>query len=356
MNADLGLGFDLFQWSGGSVTSTVNAGGDDTALPADSTDYINTDVTVDTIEIIGGTLAFNANLFINFDNLIVREEDTTNNPTAVTQTGGLYIVAFSIAETQGGAATPRGGTASFLAGSYTLASGASLSASDTITIDGGSVTVSGDAVFGGGDIILNSGMLTTLAATGMETNDGLVDLGDRDSTFTMSGGVLAASVSMGVESQMGEGGGADNFIWSGGTVSGAVDLGDEADILTLSGTAGTFGVGGSFDGGAGSDTIVLSGSSDLTLDGSKFTGFEELSLESNIAVTLSSSLTIEELLTIFDGTLNVASGSVLTLSGSALLFGGTISGAGSLSGKHRRQHLYVGWWHVRCGNADGSWC
>ena len=278
-----------FTLSGGTVTVAVDLGdGADSFAWSDGSLGSGGEVDggdgVDTIALSGSTaLTLDTSKFDNFEALTMANTDT------VTQDGDLDLGS--------------SGSATFSAGTYSIATGESLTVN--------SLTVSGGTLSGAGSVTLGAGV----------------------SSFTLSAGTVGLAVNLGT--------GADTFTWSGGTLSGVVDLGADNDTLTLS--AGfTFAGSGSVAGGAGSDTIELTGATDITLDGTKFTGFETLTKAGAGTLTLSAdlSLTSTGTVTVSAGTFNVASAATLTAASITLngaetklvmagTFTGTVSGDGN---------------------------
>ena len=195
-----------------------------------------------------------------------------------------------------------------------------LGAAGTVTMSGGSFEIASGATLTAASFALN-GADSKLVLSG--TYAGTITGGALGQVLEISGGTVSGAIDLGA--------GADSLLLSSGTVSGAIDLGDGADSLTVSG--GSFSGSGTISGGtdAASDSIVLSGSSAFTLDGTKFTDFEELTLATNITVTLSENMTVGTA-TISDGTLSINSGKFLSISSALTVSGGTLTGAGNVNG------------------------
>jgi uncharacterized protein with beta-barrel porin domain len=180
-----------------------------------------------------------------------------------------------------------------------------------------SVSNSGEVVgnvdLGGGDNVL------TNAAGGSIT--GNIITGDGANTISNQGGTITGNVVAGS--------GADSLINSG-TISGNVDLGAGADMLTI-GTGASF--GGAVTAGGGADVLAFNTGStyaeQTTIDGSSFTGFEQVSNSAGVN-SFTGNLSVEEV--------NVTGGRLIGQAGSTLTgsvdvaSGGTFGTAGTVSG------------------------
>ena len=227
-----------------------------------------------------------------------------------------------------------------------------------LTLDGGKVanfealtmTNTATVTQSGALALLGDGTITISAGTYSISSGGSLT----GNSLTVSGGILsgAGGVTLGAVDS--------TFDLSGGMVGLAVNLGDGADTFTW--TGGTFVTGGSVVGGDGSDIMALTVSSDQTLDGALFTGFEALTKAGSSALTLSGvlDLTSSGTVAIGAGTFAVASGATLTatsitLSGAetTLLMAGTYAGTvGVASGDVAGQVVEISSGGAFSGNVD----
>ena len=237
-------GDSTFTWQGGSVASRVDATHGEVST-ADDAHH-------DTLQLQPAsevTLMLDSTLFVGFEVL------TKSGNGEVIQSGNFDLGA--------------SGSATISAGTYTINSGGKLL--------GNSLAVSG----------------------GILTGEGMVQLDDGISSFTLSEGMLEVAVNLGD--------GNDTFFWSGGSIaSGVIVSGD-----------------------AGSDTIALSGSTAVSFAANSVAGFEMLTKSDSNEVTQSGSLDLgtEGSVTISDGIYSISSGGKL-LSPTVTVSGGSLAGAG----------------------------
>ncbi|UZW57180.1 autotransporter domain-containing protein [Sphingobium sp. JS3065] len=188
-------------------------------------------------------------------------------------------------------------------------------------ISGGATSVSvsnsgevvGNVDLGGGDNVL-----TNMAGGSITGN---IVTGDGANMISNQGGTITGNVTAGS--------GADSLVNSG-AISGDVDLGAGADMLTI-GTGGSF--GGTVAAGGGTDVLAFNtGSSyaeQTTIDGSSFTGFEQLNNSAGVN-GFTGNLDVE--------TVNVTGGRLIGQAGSTLTgtvevaSGGTFGTAGAVNG------------------------
>ena len=333
-------GADSFTLSSGTLSGTVNlgAGGDTFAMSGGTlSGTVNLGANNDTFTYTGGTLSGSVDLGANNDTLTVSASFASGG--SISGGTGTDTIAVDYSGN-----TP----ITFDATNLTNFEAMTKSGTGTVTQSGTLPVLDGGLTISGGKYTIGSGATLNLRGT---YHDG-TDFVGNNTALTMTGGELDGSGTLTFIGYV-------DFVWSGGTLSRALSLNpNERDArVFLSAGSGTFGAGGAVSAGQSEsqNEIIVRGDDNFDLDGTKFTGFDELRKEGASTVTLTGSLRLHLSVTDFEskinaGTFIVASGvnlrvGALTIknAGSKLVLAGTFSSDsdGTISGDSAGQVLEI---------------
>lgn len=207
-----------------------------------------------------------------------------------------------------------------------LANGDSIAATNAGIITGAFAAAQLTAA--GSVSVVNSG---TMTATGQQRNDGAMVAGGAvilanaragDSiTIANTGDITATNGQAAIRAT-----GGNTGVSNSGTITGDILLGGGDDMLALSTGAR---VSGTFDGGGGLDTLLLTGSGDFS---GPIANVEQLSKSGGGAWTLHKALTFSRQANVLDGVLRIDRDGALTTPAFNIIASGTLAGAGAIAG------------------------